>query len=162
MNNRIHRIHTNDGFTLLEVVLYMALVAVLIGSALPFFTSLQRAQSKQEQAARVAEEYLFLDARIRDFVKNATAVVEPRPGEYGDRLIFDTENRGRFTLESRVHELVLVSEEENTITKLSATGTRIAELGFYQPQSMGPQRLLANVVINDQMFGTSTIIFRNE
>lgn len=154
------KINHKRGLTLIETVLYIALLSILIMTALPVLANLSIYSSDQKLQNNTARDFLFLTSKVRLFSKISIGIVTPAPGEYSRVFSFDTENEGRLTL--RLDDVpVVFYEDENEIRKLFATTTHVDSLTFYRPTD-NLEKLLLGVVINGIDFGTSTYIYRNE
>lgn len=150
----------NKGLTLIETVLYIALLAVLIVVVMPLFFEWHSLEAKQNTQNTATRDYLFLDGKMRFFMQKSTRLITPRRGEYSDVLSFDTENEGIMTI--RKTDQLILDYEEGDDKPLFSTSTLISRVSFYRPDSPGPERLLFSTVINNFDFGTSSYAFRDE
>lgn len=152
----------NKGLTLIETLLYMALLSVLTVTALPLLADLNSWQSEQNVYGNATRDFLFLEAKLRFLTQRATRVIRPERGEYSDSFSFDTENIGIITLKLE-NGLILDYEEEGVESApLIATSTLVEGVTFYRPPTATFETITFSAVINGLNFGSTTYFFRNE
>lgn len=152
----------NRGLTLIETLLYIALLSVLTVTALPLLADLNSWQSEQNVYGDATRDFLFLEVKVRFFAQMATRVIRPEIGEYSDVFSFDTENLGIITL--KLENGLILDYEEGGVESvpLFATSTLIESLTFYRPSTVNFETIVFSAVINGFNFGTTTYLFRNE
>ena len=152
----------NRGLTLIETLLYIALLSVLTVTALPLLVDLNSWQSEQNVYGDATRDFLFLEAKVRFLTQRATRIIRPGAGEYSNTLSFDTENVGIITLKSE-NGLILDYEEEGVESvPLFATSTLVESMAFYRPSTANFEMIMFSAVIRGFNFGTTTYLFRNE
>lgn len=152
----------NKGLTLVETLLYMALLSVLTVTALPLLADLNSWQSEQNVYDNATRDFLFLEAKLRFLTQRATRVIRPERGEYSNIFSFDTENMGIITL--KLGNGLILDYEEGGVESvlLFATSTSVEDLTFYRPPTENFETITFGVVINGLNFGSTTYFFRNE
>lgn len=153
----------NKGLTLIETLLYLALLSVLMIAGLPILADLSVWQSEKGILDKTAEDFLFLDAKLRFLAGRATEVISPRAGEYSDVFSFDTENEGVIDLKLEPENgLVLFYEDENESMPLFSAQTVVERLVFFRPEGGGFERIQFSAVLNGVDFGTTSYFHRDE
>ena len=90
-----------SGFTLIEVVVYLALFAILFGGVLAAVFSVIESSGRNQSRAMMQEEGEFLLAKINWAVSNASMAQVPAEGQLlttvsGDRLEFEADGENLF------------------------------------------------------------------
>jgi type II secretory pathway pseudopilin PulG len=165
------------GITLIETVLYIALLATLLALVLPLFLDLRSWQSKQERFADTATEYLFIQAKIKNLIQeNGVRIISPAIGGHGSHLVLDSENEGRITFdfceadESNRQKLCMDFQRRRNLPgnpySLLSSSSVIDRINFYHSRSEaagveGIETLQFSLSINGFDFGTTTAVISN-
>jgi len=149
--------HYTRGLTLIETVLYMALLSILFSVALPLLMNLNTWQSKQKNFADSVRDYVFIEAKIRGLLKDSS-VVTPPLGQVGSVLRVRAGNGHEATVWLNENGTGVLELEEwgQESLRLFATRTKVESLKFFRTESNGVESLLFGIIINGINFGTST------
>lgn len=151
--------------TLIEVLMYIGLFALMMSSVFPLFSNINLWESDAKKLNNATNEYVFLREKIRSLTKLSNQVLIPLQGATSTNFRFDTENIGIENLEqAAANQPVLTNEEAGEQTALTSTDTPIDALQFFQSQNQygAFQRLSFETNVNGYDFGTTTFIFRDE
>ncbi len=152
----------NRGITLIETVLYLALLSILLATALPLLIDLNQWQSKQEITANSFRDYLFVETKIRSLLMNASDIVIPAMDETSETLVVDIdegENEQRVIIrQNSTGNSIIFEVEGESIEFLVSTSTRVSDMYF----SRTPGKISFALSINNSSFGTSTYIYDSE
>lgn len=77
-------------FTLVELLVYLAIVSVLLVMVFSLFSSLTRARVRQQAIAEVEQQGYIAMTQITQAIRNAKFVSEPAPGALGQSLVLAT------------------------------------------------------------------------
>ena len=152
------------GFTLLEVIIYLALFAMLMAGALTASFDLVESGGRDATNAQLAEEGNFVLAKVR-WVLDGSTVTAPTVGSIGSILsvqkVEGYDGAGNpmvvpITLDPATLESGRISISSVTFYHAESTGTGI------NPESVGVRFALSarsstGVVISQTFFGTSSI-----
>lgn len=78
------------GFTLIELVLYVAISATLLGVVMSLYFTLARTQARQQSIAEVEQQGAAALSLLLQTTRNAQFVVSPTPGTASTTLILTT------------------------------------------------------------------------
>lgn len=126
------KIKNQQGFTLIEVLIYIALVGTVVGNFISFGLSIATYQNKAFIIQEVNSSLREAMGHISWQVKEADQIISPQPGEETDRLIYKQEAAG-----------------SNIV--ISASGN-----GLYQAEGAGDPQFLTSQTVK-----VSGISFRN-
>lgn len=165
------------GITLIETVLYIALLATLLALVLPLFLDLRSWQSKQERFADTTTEYLFFQTKIKNLLQeNGVRIISPAVGEYNSRLVLDSENGGRITFdfceegEFDRQKLCMDFQRRRNLPgnpySLLSSSSVIDRINFYHSRAEaggidGIETMQFSLSINGFDFGTTTAVISN-
>jgi hypothetical protein len=85
-----YRGRQSDGFTLLEIVLYIGVAAVVLLAVSVVITFLLQARLNYQAMAEVEQQGAQVMIRLTQLVRNAESVLGPSAGTSGSSLSFDT------------------------------------------------------------------------
>lgn len=120
-----------QGFTLVELLLYVALTAILLLVMSAFLAMLLQARVKQRTIADIDQQGLMMVSRMTQTIRNSTGVTTPVSGGVSDELILTLEDVAvsptRFYLDL---ETALVSEAGLAGVELHNSQTILQNLHF--------------------------------
>jgi len=116
--------HINQkGFTLLEIILSVAVISLLVGSVSLFFTALQKTQVKNQVVLEVEEQGAHTLQEILSTIKNASSIISPQNGESGSSLSLtvpdSTKSPTLFTISDAILQI-----QEGAILPIALTNSR--------------------------------------
>ena len=132
----------NKGFTLLEVIVYLALYAIIIAGAVTSAFSMAEGAGRDQSAAMVQEEGAFLIGKIDDALSHARSVQSPTAsGNYLAVTLFDDSQESIFLSSTDVRlsrgaaPAQTLNNSNVSVTSLTFTHT-LAAGGGIQPESV--------------------------
>lgn len=72
--------HTQSGYTLLELLLYIAIVAPLLLGVSVFFAGVETSRIKNQSIAEVHEQARHVTDYVTFMIRNSTGITSPTPG----------------------------------------------------------------------------------
>lgn len=136
----------NRGFTLLEVLIYIALFSVLIGGAIVAGYNLLESGNRNETAVAIQEEGNFLNRKINWALTGATSVTASSP----TTLTVVRSDLGTLVFTASAGSLTL-TRGSATPTTLNSAAFSIDNLAFAVTPAQGG--LPASVVVNFSIQG---------
>ncbi|OGY92189.1 MAG: hypothetical protein A3B31_00695 [Candidatus Komeilibacteria bacterium RIFCSPLOWO2_01_FULL_53_11] len=79
----------SSGFTLIELIIYVAITTILVSLITLFLASLQEARIKSETVAEVEQQGLQVLQRMTHAIRNAQTITSPSVGSSGASLVLD-------------------------------------------------------------------------
>jgi Tfp pilus assembly protein PilW len=124
-----NRYAKEDGFTLVELLLYAALSALFLTALSIFFALLLESRAKDEAISEVDQQGLQILQIVRQTVRNAEAINSPAPGVSGSTLSLDVlaspndptifnESSGIFTIAEGAGSPIALNNNRVTISNL--------------------------------------------
>ena len=119
---------TQNGFTLVELTLFMGLFSILLVVLMQIFTAIMEKQAEVESYSAVESDRLFFISRLNYDIQRATAITVPAsPGSQGTTLTLTIAGQAHtYTLNNGNLTLTTPSGTNN----LNNYGTRITALNF--------------------------------
>ncbi len=153
----------NRGFTLIEVIIYLALFSVIIGGAMSGVYQLVQSNDANAQKIIVEQEGNFLLRKIDWALSNVANVTVPAEAASGQTLKIDkvnyTQNPIEFNLAGSNLEL---KKGGGSAVALNSSYTLLSDLLFEHlpPSGAKPAAIKTSFKLNGQSFST-TKYFRN-
>ncbi|MEK7583782.1 MAG: prepilin-type N-terminal cleavage/methylation domain-containing protein, partial [Patescibacteria group bacterium] len=85
----IHHREPSSGFTLIELIMYVAITSILVSLITLFLASLHEARIKSETVAEVEQQGLQVLQRMTHAIRNAQTITSPSAGSSGSSLTLD-------------------------------------------------------------------------
>jgi type II secretory pathway pseudopilin PulG len=121
---RIPRQRQQSGYTLIELLLYVALIGTLLTSVVGFFTLMADARVKNQTINEVNDQGVFVMDSITQSLRNASSITSPTIGTSGTSLTIamptSSINPTVFNLSGTTMQL-----KEGTNTAVSLTNSKI-------------------------------------
>lgn len=154
-----------NGFTLIEVVLYVALLSILLTSALGVLYQLTRTHEADARRSRTQLEGDFVIRKI-DWALLSTSslsrIIAPLPGVRGERLSLIDAHGGRIdicrddaTIKMREGSDVSLPCGDASFDALTSTSVVGSELHFYRSSAPGTTDIEASTTLDGVVFSTS-------
>lgn len=146
------------GITLIEVLLYTALITIFITLALPLIIDLQMWRGEQSKRYQAMNDYLFIRAYVTNLIENADQIVAPSANESSNNLTISTDDKNIVfgTDENGVYAEI-DDEEKIYITKKSGVHSI-----YFERMSVGTlEKIEFFVILNDLYFGKTSLIVSN-
>jgi len=80
------------GFTLIELMLVVVLIAVSVGVTNDILMSLVRSNNKTQVMTEIEQQSNFVSSKIERELRNARSVSTPLAGAFGSSLVFETKD----------------------------------------------------------------------
>ena len=151
----------NKGLTLIETVLYIALLSFLIVTAIPMLIDLNTWRSKQTAFENAISEFVFLEGQIRNLIKEADSVDVPHVGESSGELRVETSDHGTVSFLG-VNRMVLMKIGNDEPLPMHASSTLINQINFSRSATSGIDQMLFSITINNLNFGTTSYLIQYE
>lgn len=88
--SKLHKIkNTSHGITLVEVLLYVSVVAIVLTAMSAYYGALMRSQVKNTTVLEVEQQGVLVAQKMMQAVRNAEAVGDPTPGNEASSLSLD-------------------------------------------------------------------------
>jgi type II secretory pathway component PulJ len=120
------------GFTLLETILYIALLSIILVAMITSAYALMRASAHSEDSTWASTEGLFVMNKI-EWILSATSsaarIISPAPGAHSNSLSLITPNADRVTITRNGNGIDI--QTGNTISPLTSSRVRVSSLSFY-------------------------------
>lgn len=123
---------TKKAFTLVETLLYIALVGILLTSIVTFLSAILATESKNEAIFEVDQQATFVIDKVTDTIRNAEAINSPSAGSNGNSLSLEMANASEdptvFSLNGGIME---ITEGSSGSIPISTNNVTISGLTFY-------------------------------
>jgi len=86
------KIGSGKGFTLIELILYIAIASIVLGVVTLFLRSLVEGKIKSDTIAEVEQQGLQITHRITRAIRSSEGIISPAQGLSGASLTLDTVN----------------------------------------------------------------------
>ncbi|MBI2482080.1 MAG: prepilin-type N-terminal cleavage/methylation domain-containing protein [Candidatus Vogelbacteria bacterium] len=129
---------TKQGFTLIEVIIYIALFGLLIGGALVATYEIISSDNHQQLAIITAQDSAFIKAKITWVLSGATNIYST-----GNSLVIDNPSLGLITLEEVDHNLT-IKRGSNPALPLNSSLLKITDVNFIVTTSSVTTNLITN------------------
>ncbi len=150
------------GFTLIETIVYIALLSFMLGGVFSVAYDLIESSSRQSQSIAVDEELNFLFRKIDWVLSGVSHIDAPRDSRVSDTLTIQKSHFLENPLTITLHDgLLLFSKNYKEAIPLNSESVKIdsASFSYIRPVSGGPAGI--NVVLQiGNRFATSTYYVR--
>lgn len=144
----------NNGFTLIELILYMAIVTIVMGALIPFAWNVIEGSAKSSVEQEVSSQARFVSERIKYEIRNATAINSPIAGASSNVLNLNSSPATIIDLSS---EKTRISKDGGTnYTNLNSNDTSVSGLTFtsYESTDGKTKHIKFSFTIDDNYAGT--------
>ena len=149
---RVKQVERSEGFTLVEMLMYMGIFMILLVIFLQLFSSILDVSLESQSTSAVSIDGKYILARLAYDIQNATSVVTP--ANVGDsRNSLEVISNGAdedFVLSS--NNLVLNNISANTFDNLNSAETTVSNLSFTR---LGSQNGKPTITISFTLTGTA-------
>lgn len=131
---QITRIKSNKGYTLIELVIYIALLTVLLYILTEVFIGMLKIQTESEVTSQIQQDGRFITSRLIYDIRRASSIAYPiLIGSSGSELqiVVNAEN---YTYQQNNNKLELVNAYGTSM--LNGYGTQISNLQFTRVGNM--------------------------
>jgi hypothetical protein len=116
-------------YSLIEVLLYMALTSMLVITLSTFYTSLMQARQRNFVVREVNEQAVFITDQLRQKLSDSSQVNTPAVGTQSQTLDIDTQSFGN--IQFRVtNNLLEISTDGGPYQQLSTDSVTLTNLSF--------------------------------
>lgn len=128
---RLKEIQNNKGFTLIEILLYVAISSSVLFIAFVFMFTLIDSREKNQIIAEVEQQGLFAMSNIGESIQKADSVIIPLPGSFSSGLSLAMSGAGENpTLFSQDVYNITVQEGSGSPISLTNQNVRVDFLYF--------------------------------
>ena len=121
----------NSGFTLIELVLYVAIASIVLGAFLTVYTSVYQLRQKNQAVSEVEQQGQQVMQQISQTLRNAAAVTSPATGASSSALTLQTYSSGTNpTILSLSSGAVMDLEGTSSAVSLSSAKITVSSLSF--------------------------------
>lgn len=144
---------SNRGFTLIELILYMAIVTIVMGALIPFAWNVIGGSVKSSAEQEVSSQARFVSEKIKYEIRNASSINEPLPGTSGSVLNLNSSPSTVISLNS---DKVQISDDGGAATNLNSNDTSVSGLTFtsYESADGKTKHIQFSFTIDDNYTGT--------
>src|SRR6185369_2419553 len=114
-----HNNQSQRGFTLLEVMLYLALFGMIIGGIIAAGYAITQGAARSDAAMGIQEEQIFVTAKLNWLLDQGVAEI-PGLNESSDRLVVRNKDASISTVSIEGHRLV-IQHDSNEPLSLTST-----------------------------------------
>jgi len=151
----------NQGITLIEVLLYTALITVFITLALPLLVDIHIWQGKQNKQSKVLNEYLFVHVYFSNLIKYSREIAVPSVGQFSDTLALTSPNNEQVRLGLNKNGAIYVEIEGGE--QINLTTDNIAnDINFARSQVGVLEKIEFSITFGDLHLGTSSLIISHD
>jgi Tfp pilus assembly protein PilW len=119
------------GYTLIELLLYVALVGILLSAVTVFFGMTADARLKNQTISEVNEQGMYALDYIAQTVRNANSITQPAIGANGSQLTVTVPTSALSpTVFSLANGVLQVKEGTSTAISLTGSKTQVSVLTF--------------------------------
>ena len=128
INHKSKILNRSQGFTLIEMLVYMGLLSIFLLILTQVFTSSLDAQLESQATSTVEQDTRFIFTRLAHDIENAYTLVSPAtPGEESTNLVL---TRSGETLTYSLQNSNLVLDDTLSIDSLNSYATEVTSLNF--------------------------------
>jgi len=146
------------GFTLIEVVIYLALFSIIIGGAMAGVYQLVQSSDANAQKIIVEQEGNFLLRKIDWALSNVASVSAPAEGANGQTLKINKENYAQNPIQFNLAGSTLeLAKGDGAPVALNSSYTVLSDLLFEHlpPSGAKPAAIKTSFKLNGQSFSTT-------
>lgn len=144
----------DKGLTLIETLLYIALLSFLLVALMPLLINLNYWRSGEKEMQNAMNDYLFIESTIRNILHTSELVEEPDNDELDNRLVVKLRNGEGVKIYLDSGRIWLKNSEG--VFPLHPTSTKVSSFSFLKQNRMNIDQLLFHIQINDADFSTTT------
>jgi len=138
--------HTRNGFTLIEVVIYLGIFTILVGGGILAAYNLIESNVRSQTETEVYDEGNFLLSKINWAITGTTAITAPVPGTPGGVLQVTKTDGTSVTLELAGTDMVVAYGNASPIT-LNNSSVKVSNLSFNNQVSSTSQSILTGLTV---------------
>ena len=141
------------GFTLIELILYIAIITIVMSALIPFAWNIIEGSAKSSVEQEVSSQARYVSERIKYEIRNATSINTPAPGASGSVLILNTSPSTIIDLNS---SKVRISDDGGPLTNLNSNETEVSGLNFtsYQSSDGKTKHIQFSFTVDDNYTGS--------
>lgn len=150
----IHKRRPSEGFTLIEALLYIAMMSIMIGGSVVGAYNLLEGSRRLNTHIATEEEAHFLLRKIAWTITNTSAVNTPAPGESGPTLSVERIDDEAPLTVSLVSSTVYLAEGNGDPLPLNNESVAVSQLTFEHIPAVGgrPAAVKATITVNNRPF----------
>lgn len=129
MYKTLKKINGQSGFSLIELILYMAILSILLVALFQLLTSIFDVQLESQSTSSVSSDGRFILSRFGYDIGRADSIVAPEVGNQGESLIF-SEGAQTYTYALENGNLTLTASPSGESNRLNSFNTQVSDLSF--------------------------------
>ena len=156
MSNNNKYKYINNGFTLIEILLYLSLFVIIIGGSVGFIHTMLETNNKTKIVLKADTEADHVLSIITQYTRNSAAVLSPNKNTESNILVLQTfDTPGLIIIFGIINNSIVMSQAGQATTTLTSSNIKISNLKFINAGNVnGKDSVHISFTVNTQ--GEST------
>jgi len=134
-------IKKEEGFTLIELILFMGIFSILILALFQLLTSVFDVQLEAQSTASVAQDGRYILNRFTYDVKNSTSIVTPSTSGITSQSLVMSDGTTTYTYSLSNGNLMLTNSTLGTTDQLNSVNTKVSNISFLRLSDTSSQNI---------------------